>query len=228
MGGVFRDTEGQWFAWRSSFSRYTQARLVYETNPKGDATINNLELTALLFHIQLFTPNMQPLSHTCTAVDNKSAQGWYTRGSVISSTAVRHILWDLALLTRSRQIYASVGWIKGTNNTVADYTSRLTHLHDQMFLLHFDLTFSQKKSWQLLPLPYECRRRLASMLHIKCCHVDFQPPSTRSNPPPGTNGANYTDECTSQRTSTVSGTPFHSSISFLVVCVPVFWQPAES
>ena len=42
MGGFCRNPEGQWFVWRSQFSTETQSRLVSNTNPKGDVTINDL------------------------------------------------------------------------------------------------------------------------------------------------------------------------------------------
>ena len=42
MGGVCRDPEGQWFFWSYHFSWEMKARLVSNTNPKGDVKINDL------------------------------------------------------------------------------------------------------------------------------------------------------------------------------------------
>ena len=166
-------------------------RLVSDTNLKGDVTINNLEILALLTQIHLFAPKMQHLAHIHTTVDNADGKGWYNRGSNSLAMAVGPILWDLNLLTRGIQIYASVGRIKGAYNTMADAASRLTYLTNRMFLRHFALTLPQKNPWQLLPLPSKCKRRMTSMLQIKHYHMDFQPHSTRRTPLYGTNGAHF-------------------------------------
>ena len=76
-----------------------QDRLISDTKPKGDMTINDLELSALLAQIQIFAPKMHPLVHIRTAVDNMEAQGWANRGSVSLATAFGPILWDIAFLT---------------------------------------------------------------------------------------------------------------------------------
>ena len=70
MGGVCQDLEGHWFVWRSPFSTEMQFIIVMDTNPKGDVTINDLDLPALLTQVQLFPPNMYTLAHTRIAVDN--------------------------------------------------------------------------------------------------------------------------------------------------------------
>ena len=75
MGDVFQEPGGQWFAWRSQFPTETQSRLVLDTNPKGDVTINDLDIAALLTQVQIFAPKMDTLAHIQTAVDNTSAQG---------------------------------------------------------------------------------------------------------------------------------------------------------
>ena len=94
---------------------------------------------------------MQNFDHIHKAVDNKLVQGWTNRGIIISATAVGHILRDLDLLAQSKQIYASVGRIKGAGNTMADSASRLTHIPNRMFLRHFALTLPHKKSWRMPP-----------------------------------------------------------------------------
>ena len=92
MGEVFQDPEGQYFVWRSPFSQATQARLVSSSNPKGDVTINDLELGSLLMQILIFAPRMAPLAHIHTYVDNMAAQGWANRGSVSIASSVGPML----------------------------------------------------------------------------------------------------------------------------------------
>ena len=93
---------------------------------------------------------MQPLSYICTFMDGMSTQGWANKGSIVSATSVVTILQDLALLMRTKHIYASIGRIKGADNTISDDASRLTHLPNWMFLHHFALAFPQKKPWRLI------------------------------------------------------------------------------
>ena len=57
-----------------------QARIVTDINPNGDMIINKLKLAALLPQVLLFTPKMDTLAHTRTAVDNMVEQGWTTAG----------------------------------------------------------------------------------------------------------------------------------------------------
>ena len=72
--------------------------------PKGDVTINDLELAALFAQVQIFAPEMDTLSHICIAVENAAAQGWNNLGNVRTATAVGPILQDPAFLTRTHKI----------------------------------------------------------------------------------------------------------------------------
>ena len=209
--------------WRSPFSWETQPIILCDKKPKGNVKINDLEIAEPLAQIHIFAPKMQPLEHTNTAVDNTPAQGWSRRVSVRSATVVGTILQNLTLMTQSRQIYASISRIKWSDNTIADASSRMNHLPNRIFLSHFTLIFPQKKPWHMLPVPSKCRRRLNSMLHSKCCHVDFKPPYTRRNSPTGANGANSVDSCASQPTSKLLGNLSLSYRYLTSACKPLFW-----
>ena len=126
------------------FYRIHKPRLVTDQSPTGYVEINNLYLAALLDHIQIFVPWMQTLDHISTVIDNATAQGWANQGSARSATAVMPILWNLSLLTRQRNIYASIRRMKGEDNNMDDATLRLTHLSDQLSLCHFNLNFPLK------------------------------------------------------------------------------------
>ena len=211
MGGVCQAPDGQWFVWHPPVSTKIQAQLFTDTNPKGDVTINDLELTALFAQVQLFAPNVYTLSHIRTAVDNISAQVWANRRSVSTAIAVDPILRDLALLTRIHKIHSSMRRISGTDNKMTDAASRLTHLTDKIFLRHFALTFPQKKPRRLLTLTSGCRRQMTSMLHSKHCHMAFPPQSSRKTEPPGANGTSYANAWKSQTNSKLSEIPPPSS-----------------
>ena len=153
MGGFFQERGSRWFVWRSPFSAEMQFIIVMDTNPKGDVTINDLDLPALLTQVQLFPPNMYTLAHTRTAVDNTEVQVWYNRGSVSSAIVVSPIIRYLALLKRTHKIYSSVHRITSADNKMADAASRLTHLTDKIFLQHFALTLPQINHCRLITLP---------------------------------------------------------------------------
>ena len=226
MGGICQYPEVQWFVWRSPFYSEMQSILVSDNTPKEGATINNLELAALLTQVHLSSPNMYTFSHICTSVDNTTAQVWANCGSIRSVMAVGPIIRYLALLTRNHNIYAPVQQIDDTNSKMASSASRLTHLTNKMFLHHFSLTFHQKNPWQLLTLPSGCRRRLTSMLHSKRCGMASQPHSSKKTPTPGANDASSANVWESQPTSKVLAIPYLSSRSSPILCAPAFWKPA--
>ena len=70
------------------------------SNPKGDVTINNLELRALLMQLLIFAPRMAPLVHIHTYVNNMSVQVWDNQGSIITASEVGTILREIALAAR--------------------------------------------------------------------------------------------------------------------------------
>ena len=86
MMGVFQAQYGQWFVWCSPFSAETQARLVTDTKPKGEITINDFKLAALFAQVQIFAPNMDALSHIRTSMDNTTVKKWDNCGSVNTVT----------------------------------------------------------------------------------------------------------------------------------------------
>ena len=188
MGGLCRYPGGQYFVWRSPFSQATQARMVSSSNPKGDVTINNLELGALLMQILLFTPRMDPLTHIHTYVDNTTAHGWANRGSVSTTYSVGPILWELALVKRRQHIHVFIGRVPGEDNKMEDAASRLTHLTDRKFISHFRSHFPQSKPCCLLPLPSDYKHQLTKMLFNRQLPRVSQPPYSRKTLPPGANG----------------------------------------
>ena len=70
MGGVYHYPTGQWYICRSRLSQTTQYHLVSFVKPKGDISINNLELCAHLEKLALFCPQMALLYKIPTRVDN--------------------------------------------------------------------------------------------------------------------------------------------------------------
>ena len=151
-GGGCQNLEYQLFVWYSPFSLSTQSRIVSSSNPKGDVTINNLELGALLMQLLIFPPRMAPLVHIHTYVNNISVHVWDNQGSIIRASEVGTILREIALAARWQHIHASIGCVPGEENKMSDAASRITHLPNRQFLSHFHTHFLQSNTWRLLPL----------------------------------------------------------------------------
>ena len=62
--------ECQWFVWSYLFYTYMKSRLVSDTDPKGDVTIKELDISTILAQVHLFPPKIHTLAHTRIAVDN--------------------------------------------------------------------------------------------------------------------------------------------------------------
>ena len=149
------------------FFTTTQWKLISFENHKCDIMINDLELGILLLQILLCFKLMAPLENIRTYVDNMAAQGWATCGSVSTATAVVHILQELFLVARQRNISSSILLIAGEEKNMADTASRLTHFSDGLFLSHLQRNFPQKNIWRILQLLPDCRCHMTSMLTRK-------------------------------------------------------------
>ena len=200
----------------------TQAWSVSFSNPKGDATINDLELGAILIQILVFAPRMAPLAHIRTYVDDTAAQVWANRASVSIAPAVGPILHDLVMAARCQHIHTSVGCVPREDNEMADATSRLTHIPVRLFLSHLKMHFSQSKYWCVLPLPPARRKQLTTMLHSKRSTKVFLQRSSKRRPPPGANGGAYAAGYTSPPISKASNTPSLYFIFLKSAYVPTF------
>ena len=144
-GGSTETRKANTFFWCTPFYPATHPRLDSSCNPNEDATINDLELGALLMQLLIFSPRMKLLVHIHNYVDNMAAQGWANRGSISTASAVGPILQDISLATRRQHIHAFDGSMPGEENKMADAASRLTHLPDRKFISHLRTHFLQSK-----------------------------------------------------------------------------------
>ena len=160
MGGVYQDPKGQWFVWRSPFYWETQGRLVLDAKTKG-AWQSMTWISPRFSRKYTFSPAR------CTPwpTSSKIQTTWQCRGGPTKVVSYRPQQLVLPFLTHTHHIYSSFQWIKGADNTLAAFSSRLTHLIENTFLQKIALTFLQKSPWRLLTIPPGCRRRLTSMLH---------------------------------------------------------------
>ena len=119
----------------------TQDILLLYTTPTGGVTTNDLEIAALLTQVHIFAPKIHTLVHIHRDVDNTAAQRWEKGGSIIFEMAVIPTLQDLAMLTQTHSIYSSFQRIASSDNKMADSTSMLTHLTQNILLQRFALNF---------------------------------------------------------------------------------------
>ena len=76
MGGVCYSPSREWHVWRLTFSTDIGAHILTVKNPKGTLTINDLELSSYISHLQIFAPRMAPLEHIETGVDSTAVESW--------------------------------------------------------------------------------------------------------------------------------------------------------
>ena len=94
---------------------------------------------------------------------------------------------------------------------MTDTASRLTHLSYRQFLSHFCTHFLQSKPWRIIPLKFECRRHLTTMLQSQRSPMDSCIHNSRKTPTPGANDGASAAGCTSPLTLKASKTQFLSS-----------------
>ena len=135
MGGVYHSPSGEWN------STAIRSHILADENPQVFLTINDLELTAYIAHLNLFAPRMAPLEHKATGVEKKAADSWARRGSVSTATAISPLLREAAWITRQAKIHASINHISGVEDIKVDAASILTHLPVHAFLQSFNPFF---------------------------------------------------------------------------------------
>ena len=172
--------------------------------------------------ILLFTPRMAPLEHIHMHVDNTVAQVWANRISVSIASSVGPMMRGLASAAKIQHIHASIGYVPGEENKIADVALRLTCLPDRKFLSHFRSHFPQNKPWRLLPLMSDYKRHVTTILINKQSPRFSRPPSSRKTLLPSANGGASTAGCKYPQTSKTLRTPFPSYKFLPSASVPDF------
>ena len=86
MGGVCQNPSKQWVLYRLPVGKTTYKRIITEDNPRGDLTINNIEIASSFAHLYIFNQLMDPLEHISTNANKTVVEVWTKRGSVSSDT----------------------------------------------------------------------------------------------------------------------------------------------
>ena len=176
MGGVYFDASGQGYVWRHPFDQATQDQLITADRPQGTLTNSDLEQAGVLGQLGTIAEHL-PVAyatiHTCC--DNTPAVARFTRGAVTSDRAPAYLCRLASHHQRAHRYCATVSYLPGDLNRMADDASRLQSLTDPAFLAHFDSTYPQGKNWQLRFLPKQLCSDLYSALACKS-HPQRTPP----------------------------------------------------
>ena len=157
MGGVWFDVLHPTAApilWRTRFPATVCNTLITSDNPLGTITISDLELTGMIAHKDVLASHRDLAERTIwVASDNRAAVAWSQKGSSTSVAARAALLRFNALHQRRFRYVARHHYMPGPVNVMADDASRLWHLSDSELLTHFNTSYPQVTSWQMLPLP---------------------------------------------------------------------------
>ena len=186
MGGVYYDHTGQGYVWRAPFPDSVQRRLVSTDNPTGTITNSDLEQAGMLAQLSLIAAQHSlPYATISTGCDNTPAVSRAQKGAVSSDGPAAHLCNYACQHQRLHRYCHHAYYIPGPANVMADDASRLQHLTDTDFLLHFNQEYPQPQPWILLHLPLQVVSRLISALHCQSpllpTHPNASKPTARSS-----------------------------------------------
>ena len=156
---------GVWFSgtcplpetvWRLQWPQDISAAVVSESNPAGTLTNSDLEMAAVVLHLntlETVAPTLRH-KHICVHSDNTPSVAWVTKMATktAKSHAAHRLIRGMALRQRMLESApVSIFHVAGVDNALADIASRpITQLDDDAaFLTHFDCKFPlQNRFWQ--------------------------------------------------------------------------------
>ena len=156
---------GVWFSgtcplpetvWRLQWPPDITAAVVSDSNPAGTLTNSDLELAAVVLHLNTLESVAPSLRHKHILVhsDNTPSVAWVTKMATktAKSDAAHRLIRGMAIRQRMLESApVSITHVAGVDNALADIASRpITQLDDDTaFLTHFDCNFPlQNRYWQ--------------------------------------------------------------------------------
>ncbi|KAI2503277.1 adenylate kinase [Fragilaria crotonensis] len=171
MGGVWFDAVDPTAApivWRHRFPPRIASSLITATNKTGSVSISDLELAGTIAHKDVLARHRNVAERTIwVASDNRAAISWSAKGSSTSVDARAYLLRYNAFHQRAHRYVARHHYIPGPVNAMADDASRLWTLSDAALLTHFNTSYPQATSWQMLHLSPETSASLIGALSRK-------------------------------------------------------------
>jgi hypothetical protein len=142
--------------WRLQWPQDITAAVVSESNPTGALTNSDLEMAAVVLHLNVLDPLVPSMHHKSMQIhrDNTPSVAWLTEMATktANSDAAHRLVRGLAL--RQQMLHSapvSITHVAGADNNLADIASRaITQLDDaHAFLTRFDNLFPlQERFWQ--------------------------------------------------------------------------------
>jgi hypothetical protein len=158
--------------WQIQWPQYIQERLVTDDNPKGDISMNDLELAGIVLNflaLETMQPDLQN-THIGAYCDNTSAVSWATKLRTSKSIPAARLLRMLGLrILASKTSSLTTLNIPGEENKMADLSSR-AFKHGESFNTisslssFFNKTFPlpQSLSWREHKIPQKLISRVIS------------------------------------------------------------------
>ena len=232
MGGIWLPTSltqehPSPLVWRAPFPPSLTRALLTTDNPTGTITNSDLELLAVLAHIQHLSQHTDITHHTLLiGSDNTAAVGWCRRQSATTSGPAAYLLRHLGTLTRHAQFCPVVRSVPGTSNTIADFLSRSFHLSDDMAACRLADLFPQTSFRWLRTNNAELSKATssASRILLPMASLHPAPPASTAS---GTDGAPSAPPSTWTLTSASSRIPSLPSFSLPTATATAPLLPAE-
>jgi hypothetical protein len=186
MGGVWLAPQPTFppTIWRHPFHRDIQQRLITTDNRQGTITNSDLELAAQIMAQDILTQLRDCRERTIsTFTDNVSARAWHRKGSATTIGPAAYLLRLNALHQRGFRYRATIDYLPGPLNVMADDASRLWHLTDDALLAHFNLLYPQTVPWTLShPRPEMLSALISALLCKRSDLASFLPGPTHETP----------------------------------------------
>ena len=162
----------KYIVWQVEWPLDIQRRLVTDINPKGDISMNDLELAGIVLTflaVELTSSNIRH-KHIGTYCDNTSAVSWATKLRTSKSIPAARLLRMLGLrIMATNASSLTTLHIPGTDNEMADVSSRAFKRGDsftnQIPLANFfnkKFPLPQQNSWTELKIPAKLTSRVMS------------------------------------------------------------------
>lgn len=163
-----KNTQTTPVVWRMRFPKDITKRLVTWANPHGDITNTDLELAGSILHQDCAAHCFDVRERTTLSrTDNMGTLYWQRKGSTTSNRQAASLLRLQALHNRYHRYIRLHDYVPGKINLEADDASRLQHLTNRQFLLHFNTLYPQTQSWQMWTPPKRLRSLVISALRNK-------------------------------------------------------------
>ena len=179
--------------WRARFPPEIQSQLVSHSNPNGNVTNSDLELTGSIAQDDVLTSALPSVAHlsTCTFSDNTPAVSWKTKGSTSTLGPAAYLLQTAALHRRHHRYQNELHYLPGHLNAMADDCSRLWQLSDSQLLSYFNSHYPQGTTWKLHHLRPEMLSVLISNLQRKRSQPESYLLDQPKQSPPGPSGLRF-------------------------------------